>query len=52
MQSIIEKMIALKSFWRELFTDDFAQAIHHFLYLKQLPLKSVKIDRSFVLDVP
>jgi diguanylate cyclase (GGDEF)-like protein len=48
----IEKMKVLRSFGLEFSLDDFGTGYSSMSYVRQLPLSQLKIDRSFIVDLP
>ncbi|MCG8428990.1 MAG: EAL domain-containing protein [Chromatiales bacterium] len=52
LDSTVQKMEALKKIGVRFSIDDFGTGYSSLAYLKRLPLDEIKIDRSFVKDVP
>ena len=52
MKDTIEKMNALKQFGITFSMDDFGTGFSSLSYLAQLPLDQLKIDKSFVVNIP
>ena len=51
-KNAVEVLEALKSTGVKITIDDFGTGYSSLSYLKQLPIDSIKIDRSFILDIP
>ena len=52
VQDTVEKMNALKEIGVRISIDDFGTGYSSLAYLKNLPLNKLKIDQSFIRDVP
>ncbi|WP_458414128.1 putative bifunctional diguanylate cyclase/phosphodiesterase [Schinkia sp. CFF1] len=51
-ESVMQTLNSLKKFGAHLSIDDFGKGHSNLSYLQKLPIDSIKIDRSFIFDLP
>ena len=52
LDKVIHKLLLIQSMGIRMSVDDFGTGYSSLIYLKKLPVSTVKIDRSFIIDVP